>query len=658
MTGATAWRPPPKGGPLGVDWCKALSQACGVFDPYLIWRDISRDVKHLPVVVELHDEFCEAALHHLNDLGLRITPHYIDWKLPNGHAPRFVTGACRGVGGAGTLFESLAAGPDAFVARYELSAGFRNPDYYPSVETRQIWKPEASFDPCPGNVVGFIDYGCAFLNHKFTGADGNGRVERIWNQARDDSRGPSGQRGRKPLDWRVTSRFEQGKVADRCAISDFARQYADGAGIDELACYRDAQYEPIRRQATHGTFIMDVATGWPNPLAAHRSGARHEHPIVFVQLPRHLGDHQVSGLLRAQVLDAMHFIALHVGEGKRAVVNLSYGSYCGPHDGSSIVERALDELLAGHEERLALVIAAGNALDQGVHAQAYVRSNETEGLVWENSPDDPSDSFVELWWPEDSQLRVRVTAPDGTSSQWLGPDEVTVLERRGRAAAMLCTSAQPCQAETGSMALLAVSPTAFGAAPYGRWRIEVGNGCRDSVLVDAWCERDDPVFGNEAGPRQARFVDHVEPTGTLNAIAHGRYSTVVGAYVVHDTSSSNNDGPVAPMSGTGPGRGLQGRNRHAGQPGLPGPQVLAPGDSGLLDGIAASAVLSGDAVRLAGTSVAAARYTRAYIDGGENGEFSEPAHFFARPPPSHVPGREPHPDDRLCIPRVPSPSRA
>ena len=202
------------------------------------------------------------------------------------------------------------------------------------------------------------------------------------------------------------------------------------------------------------------------------------------------------------------------------------------------------------------------------------------------------------------------------------------------------------------MALLAVAATALGTAPYGLWQMEVENSASNAVLVDAWCERDDPVFGNEAGPRQSRFIDNVERTGTLNALAHGRRSIVVGGYVLHDTAGAISEGPVGPMSGTGPGRGLQGRQRHPSQNGIAGvdgPEVLAPCDSGLEDGLAAAAVLSGDEVRLAGTSVAAARYTRAYIDNA----FSVPP---GKPPPrgpTLVPGRDSHPDEALCTPRLP-----
>lgn len=646
MSAAATWGPA-TAGPLGIDWPSALRPETR-FDPYLVWRDFTAGLENLPVVLELQRGFDEPALQAINHLGVLVTPHYIDWHMANGAAPRHVTAVCLTRASLRKLFEAVAAGKHV-VERYELSAGLANPDYDVEGPVRQLWKPAPRISPLPSsNLVGVIDYGCAFA-HKHFDSDESGtrRVQVLWNQEAELGKSA----GRQPLAWQVLTRFAQGWWVTNTQLAPFIKHYRQRTALDELSCYRDAQYEPIRRSVTHGTFVMDVATGYPSPVRGHAPpGPRHQAPIVFVQLPRHLHGQQIAGLLRAQVLDAAQFVALHLAAGFRAVINLSYGGYCGPHDGSSIVERALDELIASFDGRLALVVPSGNALDQDIHAQLYLRSGQTDAISWENVPDDPSDSFVELWWPQGVAARARIVAPDGSASDWAGPGTAAVLRRKGRVAALLCITGRPCQSKTGSMALFAVAPTASGAAPYGRWRIEVENTAANAALVDAWCERDDPVFGNEAGPRQSRFVDQIEKTGTLNALAHGRRTIVVGGYVVHDTGSEVVSGPVAAMSGTGPGRGQSGRDRHPAENGASrmGPEILAIADSGLEDGIAAAAVLDGDDVRLAGTSVAAAHYTRAYIDAG----FERPDAFLRDTPSGLVPGREPHPDDALDIPRV------
>jgi len=307
------------------------------------------------------------------------------------------------------------------------------------------------------------------------------------------------------------------------------------------------------------------------------------------------------------------------------------------------------------------VIPSGNALDRAIHAQFLLATGRRETLAFETFPDDPSDSFIEIWVADAASIRVRVTPPGSAPSDdgWVGIGETKKLVRDGQSMAVLCFANGVCQGQSGRMVLLAMAPTVLNtrrqAAPYGDWQIEVENLGAGPVTVDAWCERDDPAFGTEGGPRQTRFTNRIEPTGTLNSIAHGRESIVVGGYALDCEAGEGNAGPIARYSGTGPGRGLPGRQRNpdsAGAKGKDGPEVLAPSECGPdASGISAAAVLSGETVQMSGTSVAAAYATRMIIDAG----FAIPGSRAAPPPsPAPVHRDEPaHPDDGLNVVRWP-----
>ena len=186
----------------------------------------------------------------------------------------------------------------------------------------------------------------------------------------------------------------------------------------------------VGRRATHGTHMMDLATGWPSPLqhldklAMPAPAEPHDADIVFVQLPRHAQGRQIGGLLRANVLDAVRYIIDCTPPDRPAAINLSYGANAGPHDGSSLLEQALDWQLQGAAQRRSepvhLVIAAGNARDRNMHISAEVPSGGNTSFEWNNLPGDPSDSFVEIWFPpEASDFSVRVTPPGSQASDWL-----------------------------------------------------------------------------------------------------------------------------------------------------------------------------------------------------------------------------------------------
>jgi hypothetical protein len=655
---APIWQAAGATGPLAIDWDGQGSAAR--FDPYVAWVDQmtpSLAQPGLHVLVELRHPYADPARHYLHGLGLAITRHYRHVKLPNGKQarPRFVTATCTQPGSLALLHHAVVGGKDPWIERYEISSGFANPDAQ-VVQPKDVPPPVPA--AVPGPLVGFVDHGCPFFNSQLHDANAASRVWALWDPHEVDQHTiPT-----PALRWDPNTRFGSGRVTNAAALADHAAAHTWDGVLDERRAYVCSGYPPIEdRFATHASHVMDIATGFPDPTRhIGGSGQRHTYPIVFAQLPRYVQGVQVSGLLRAQVLDAVHYVAMHLAAHQRGVINLSYGSNAGPHDGSSLLERALDELLDAHRDdsnaqRLHLVVPSGNAADASLHACVDLKPGSTQHLPFQVAPDDPSPSFIEVWAPQAQGIRVRVVAPDGATSAWVQAGEAQRMERDSSNLALIVGCGQPCQSARGALWLLALAPTASTAAnvvaPCGSWALEVINVGSSAVELHAWCERDEAVFGNEAGPRQTLFAGkHVQATGTLNSIAHGGLTTVVGGYLVHDTPDEMNEGPVASMSGTGPGRGLKARDRNAAYVSLPGPQVMAPCSLWLGDeGLPAAAVLSEDTVRLTGTSVSAAYWTRRFIESG----FRPPAH---RQPPQYtgpIPGRDEHPDDTWQHPRVP-----
>lgn len=578
-------------------------------------------------------------------------------------------------------------GPGGDVERFEVAPGIVNDNAGPESPGLVDESVAGAVRPRGRRrVVGFIDYGCAFAHRNFRRA-GPGlqtRVMAIWDQAGAvvPPRPPA---GLGPLQWRVPPDFGYGSETHRDSewstdpgclpLNAYIKQFMRNGAFDEEACYRHSGYAPVvNSHASHGTHIMDVATGWPNPLRKLSSlppgkDGRHDADIVFVQLPRQVRGRSVGGLLRAHVYDGLRYIESCAAKDANVVVNLSYGGYAGPHDGSSILEGAIDDFLRTHRtasRRFDLVIPSGNARNRRLHARADLDAGKTATFKWNNLPDDSSDSFVEIWLPRQADFAIRITAPGGRpdDAPWLTPGTAGSLLRPagssdGVPLAALVFPTRACQSDAGTMALLATGPTRLGAgrpaAPYGCWTIEVQNRSGASATVHAWCELDSPAFGTEDLPRQAYFSQDsgVDRSGTLNGIAHGLEPIIVGGHAL--------DGDVAGYSGTGPGRGAApaSRTRHVAGNGMSedrrGPEAVAPSDeSALIPGLLAAAVIGTDTVRLNGTSVAAAVMTRRILDGHQPRLKSPVAEAEAeesrRPAKRPVSGRDPHPDNDL-LPR-------
>jgi hypothetical protein len=537
------------------------------------------------------------------------------------------------------------------------------------------------------SVVAFIDYGCAFAHRKFRKVDGNDnqssetRVRAIWNQGAVHSEGaPDASGGTRPLKWSLPIGESYGMEATRSlpiiqsvelkesykkfietdkpefsffkdyellsnplfhgvsgigsslGLNDYIKQFSYRGIVDEEACYSNSGYSAIAAPYTHGTHIMDIATGYPNPLPVKGNKAdRAEQDIIFVQLPRFFDGTQVFGLLKTYVLDAVRYIFSKTDPDGALTINLSYGSNCGPHNGDSILECALDEMIESRRNGQSeepkkqvptnIVIPAGNSFARNTHAYSSIEAKGRASIGWTNTPDNPTYQFIEIWIDGDDSFKAKLRLiPPGAekSESWIGINSTVKVKKSDRVLATVIAQKKVPQSLQGRMLLIAVEPT-VNADHYGAWSIEIKAGAK-RISVNAWCERDDPVFGSSSAPRQGEFTSHVAKDYTLNSIAHGKNTVVVGG--------QNPRGKVADYSSEGSMRvsATEGSSYVAQSERVfvkaKAPIIYALSEeSDFLSGLSAAGVLGDTVIRLPGTSVATAVATR-YIS--QNPEFIVP----------------------------------
>lgn len=447
-------------------------------------------------------------------------------------------------------------------------------------------------------VVGIIDDFVAY-GHARLGDAGGSRVRHVWSQ--DGTRPPGTDRAR----WLALGEAGYGWELR-----------THGLSRDELA----ATYPAVLPRATHGTHVADLAAG-------AEPGAAAQPDIVAVHLPRRAVADTSGSALKVQVLDALHYIVQRAGPQADVVVNLSYGTMAGPHDGSTILERAIDQLVQLRAGRLVVVLPAGNSYEARCHAAFRLDSkNKCQTLRWNVLPDDATPSYLEVWLPEGAarHLTVKLRDPNGRSSDpcrvnsiWPAPD---VGPAQTDFAVIFFDKVA--DAERGTMVLIAIAATRPGrgggaSAPAGVWQVDLSHeGTADLGEIHAWIERDDTLRGQPARGRQSYFLDehyerwgrrpgqpqddesaYVKRRGSFNTIATGGEAIVVGAYM-------EQDGRVAPYSGGGPTRGAAPR----------GTTLLASGEDSITQhGLLAAATRGVGRVRMNGTSVAAPQVTRAIV---------------------------------------------
>jgi hypothetical protein len=523
-------------------------------DPYWTWARATRFAylapdgrmpEWFPVLLELKQgrtarAFAAAMQEHARLIRV---PGLYRFPVAGLDAATFCTGQVREA-----FIDSLGRAPFCdWVARFELG--------YPSAAPVPAPLPAARCaNAAETPVMAVLDDGFAFAHERFRAADGSSRIEWLWAQ-------------------------DGGEL--RKAEIDRLLAAATHAGIvDEDEVYRRAGYAYARRRIEHGTHVLDIACG-EDPAAAGPETAR----IVCVQLPAR--PNRGGTPLAAHLLDAMRYV-LDRAAGRRVVITLSYASIAGPHDGTSILEKAMDELvMLRGVQSLSIVLPAGNSHLARCRAALHLAPGAERRLRWRILPDTGTASFLEIRSKGNREVEVEVEPP----ARAAGVEAFRVVR-------------------SGGMVLVAVAPTR-AAAPSGTWVVRVRNCGSAPVAVDARIQRNDAVFGGLPFGRQSRFDDpderrfdaqgrerldddaagYVRRAGTLNALATGSRTIVVGAI-------RRSDGSAAPYSG---------RPETAARP----LDALAPGDeSPARRGVLAAGTRSGSFVAMDGTSVAAPQVAR------------------------------------------------
>jgi hypothetical protein len=412
-----------------------------------------------------------------------------------------------------------------------------------------------------GVVAGFIDWGCDFAHPDFREPDGNTRLLALWDQ-------------RPGPDPTRPNRYGYGVIHDSAAIN---------AALATGNPYAALGYHPADSDigiGTHGAHTMSIAVG--NGRGHGPVGVAPEASPVFVQLstwgpqgPNRLGD-------SVALLEAVDFIVSVAGD-RPWVINCSLGRHCGPHNGLTLVEQALDAVLLDHPAG-AGIHSTGNYFARKVHASGRLRPGEERVVSFTMTPVTALPHELDLWYAGADRLRLVLLPPDGADPIHVAYDGSAVLRRDGRT--VVRADHRTRDPNGGENELLV---TFYPGAPVGSWRLRLlGEDVVDGRF-HAWLER-------TTGAQQPTFDDDdVVVTTTTGTICNGQRTIAVGAYDAHTDGR-----PLGRFSSCGP----TADNRVK-------PDVLAPGVSVLA---ARSAPRTGTApmlTRMSGTSMAAPHVTGA-----------------------------------------------
>jgi hypothetical protein len=485
----------------------------------------------------------------------------------------------------------------------------------------------------PVKLVAVIDNGLPFAHPNFLSRNVNAvapRFDSIWDQ-RDDVAVPPG--------W-VTNLTPFGALLTQATMQTLVGPTY--TGLDEARAYANARYPVQDGRTPHGCGVSHLLAGCQVGL---KDGSRRDFnawsatPIIGIQLPRPLLEDTAGGWLGFYALAALRHAVNRAGDISNAkrwhvVANLSYGSLGGPHDGSSMFERAVDELVAWargptKKSQLDVVMASGNSRHQSVHAVSTVPAGRSAHMRCVVPPDNPHECQFELWLPakdevgaplDPTHINVTVTPPGGMPQiVHCGSAYLLFEAAASTPCAGVAFAHKVAQGLNGTMALLIVRPTVCNGqddrARAGRWTLDIHSTHMADVTVHLRAERNDLV-GSTRRAQQARLeadpqgTSEITTDGTLSHCAHGVEVVVAGAV-------QQNTNIISYYTGRG---WANARAR---------PDWYAPADANAaLRGVLVPGVLAGQVGRMAGTSIAAPWVGR-WLSSGANPSELQPTYESA-----------------------------
>ncbi len=251
-----------------------------------------------------------------------------------------------------------------------------------------------------GVLVGIVDSGIDYANPDFRNEDGTTRIAALWDQSVP---------GNPPEGYNLGREFT-GEQINR------ALQETDPAARLDLL--------PSRDLSGHGTAVAGIAAGNGRGSESRRyRGAAPGAELIVVKMnsPRQDGFPRTTELM--QGVDYIVRTALRLG--KPVAVNISFGNTYGSHDGTSLMERFLNDI--SQTWKNVICVGTGNEGSSGGHTGGQVSDEEEEKVEIAVQPRETGLN-VQIWKSYVDEMDISVISPSGMRAgpiqEILGPQRL------------------------------------------------------------------------------------------------------------------------------------------------------------------------------------------------------------------------------------------
>mgnify|MGYP000386857501 FL=1 len=242
-----------------------------------------------------------------------------------------------------------------------------------------------------GVLLAVLDSGITWDLEVFRKADGSTRIRYLWDQTVSEEMGD----------------VKYGKMPDGFSIGTEYTAEEINAAL-QMHTWDRYRLIPSRDLSGHGTAVAGIAAG--RSADGLYTGAAPEAELIIVKLglPREEGFPRTTEIMRGVTYALWKARQLNMP----LVINLSFGNSYGSHDGSSLLERFLDN--ASEIGKTVICVGSGNeGAARGHFAGNITRDSRVELAVgnYERSLN------IQLWKNYSDVFRIRLQSPGGEEAE-------------------------------------------------------------------------------------------------------------------------------------------------------------------------------------------------------------------------------------------------
>ena len=251
-------------------------------------------------------------------------------------------------------------------------------------------------------IIGDVDSGIDYDHKDF-------RVERVSGDGIDEETS------------RILRIWDQTNGYEHPVLFDYGSEYTQG----QIEADISAGYGPAKGNVNevdvggHGTHVMGIAAGDGSSMDPPKYvGVAPESNIIMVKTTWYSAD----------IVDGVNYI-FHKADtlGYPAVVNLSLGNNWGPHDGSSLFARAMNELSGPGKIVVASAGNSGRSFNHGADTLEPGTKSILRFDVIKDTERRKDRAPINLWYPSESEFTVTVETPSTGAS----PDTYSLTVAHG-----------------------------------------------------------------------------------------------------------------------------------------------------------------------------------------------------------------------------------